>query len=153
MKKLIEQIMKFGIIGVIATVVDWGIYALLVEIYGATDIGKGAISLRDWKMIATTVSFSGGVVVNYLASMKYVFERRDDMSRVKEFIIFLALSIVGLWINVRIIDGLEGIIEWFATWPAIIYRFAYMIPKVVATAIVLVWNFVTRKIFLEKKQG
>ena len=41
MKKLIEQIMKFGIIGIIATIVDWGIFALLVELYGATEFWTG----------------------------------------------------------------------------------------------------------------
>lgn len=151
MKKLVEQIMKFGIIGVIATIVDWGIFVLLVEMYGITDFLKEVISLANWKVVATVISFSVAVVVNYVASMKYVFERRDDMSRTKEFVIFLGLSIIGLGLNVLIIIGLEGIIKWFATWPAIIYRFAYMIPKVVATSVVLVWNFVTRKIFLEKK--
>lgn len=143
--------MKFGIIGIIATIVDWGIFALLVELYGATDIWTEVISLKNWKVVATVISFSVSVVVNYVASMKYVFERRDDMSRIKEFVIFLGLSIIGLGINVLIIICLEGTIKWFATWPAIIYRFAYMIPKVVATSVVLVWNFVTRKIFLEKR--
>lgn len=143
--------MKFGIIGIIATIVDWGIFALLVELYGATELWTEVISLENWKVVATVISFSVSVVVNYVASMKYVFERRDDMSRTKEFVIFLGLSIIGLGINILIIIGLEGIIKWFASWPAIIYRFAYMIPKVVATAVVLVWNFVTRKIFLEKK--
>lgn len=152
MKKLIEQIMKFGIIGVIATIVDWGIFALLVELYGVADILANAISLENWKVVATVISFSVSVVVNYVASMRYVFERREDMSRTKEFVTFLGLSIIGLGINVLIIVGLEGIVKWFATWPAIISRFAYMVPKVVATAVVLVWNFVTRKIFLEKKQ-
>lgn len=153
LKKLIEQVMKFGIIGVIATIVDWGIFALLVEFYGITNISADVISLKSWKVLATVISFSVSVVVNYIGSMKYVFERRDDISRVKEFVIFLVLSIIGLGINVLIIVGLDGIVKWFATWPAVITRFAYMVPKVVATLVVLVWNFVTRKIFLEKKQG
>lgn len=151
LKKLIEQFIKFGIIGAIATVVDWGIYAIMVEIYGAADSISGIMTLSNWKILATIVSFSFAVVVNYLCSMKYVFERRDDMNRVKEIVIFFVLSIIGLGINILIIDGLEGIEEWFKTWPAIIYRFAYMIPKVIATMVVLVWNFVSRKIFLEKK--
>lgn len=151
LKKLIEQFIKFGIIGAIATVVDWGIYAIMVEIYGAVDSLSGIMTLSNWKILATVMSFSVAVVVNYIGSMKYVFERRDDMNRVKEIVIFFVLSIIGLGINVLIIYGLEGIEEWFKTWPAIIYRFAYMIPKVIATMVVLVWNFVSRKIFLEKK--
>ena len=119
--------------------------------YGASAVLAGAVGLKTWKTIATIISFSVSVVVNYIGSMKYVFERRDDMSRTKEFIIFLVLSIIGLIINVIIIRALDGIDSYFKDWPAIISRFAYMIPKVIATLVVLVWNFVSRKLLLEKK--
>ena len=151
MKKLIEQIVKFGVVGIVATIVDWAIFAILVEVYGASAVLAGAVGLKTWKTIATIISFSVSVVVNYIGSMKYVFERRDDMSRTKEFIILLVLSIIGLIINVIIIRALDGIDSYFKDWPAIISRFAYMIPKVIATLVVLVWNFVSRKLLLEKK--
>ena len=138
MKKLIEQIVKFGVVGVVATIIDWVLFAILVELYGASDIFAGVMGLKTWKTIATIISFSVSVVVNYIGSMKYVFERRDDMSRTKEFLIFLVLSIIGLIINVIIIRSLDGIDSYFKNWPAIISRFAYMIPKVIATLVVLV---------------
>ena len=37
--------------------------------------------------------------MNYLLSMKYVFVRRDDLSRKKEFTIYLILSVIGLGLN------------------------------------------------------
>ena len=151
MKKLIEQIVKFGVVGVVATIIDWVLFAIRVELYGASDIFFFFFFLKTWKTIATIISFSVSVVVNYIGSMKYVFERRDDMSRTKEFLIFLVLSIIGLIINVIIIRSLDGIDSYFKNWPAIISRFAYMIPKVIATLVVLVWNFVSRKLLLEKK--
>lgn len=147
-----EQIVKFGIIGIIATLVDWILYAILVEMYGVTSLAAMGITLKSWKKKSTIISFSISLILNYICSMKYVFERREDMSRTREFVIFLVLSIIGLRINVLIIDLLDGVEQWFENWPALIYHFAYMVPKVVATAVVLVWNFVTRKIFLEQKR-
>lgn len=151
MKKLLEQIVKFGVVGIIATIVDWAIYAVLVPLHDASSGLSDAMDIKTWETISAIISFSVSVVVNYIASMKYVFERRDDMSRMREFIIFLILSIIGLGINICIIRGLHGIQEVFETWPAFFARFAYMVPKVIATLIVLVWNFVTRKLLLEKK--
>lgn len=153
MKKLIEQIVKFGVIGVIATIVDWGIYAVLVPIHGANSGLSGGMDIKTWETVCAVISFSVSVVVNYIGSMKYVFERRDDMSRVREFTIFLILSIIGLIINIGIIRGLHGLQKVFETWPAFFARFAYMVPKVIATFVVLVWNFVSRKLTLEKREA
>lgn len=151
MKKLLEQIVKFGVVGIIATIVDWGIYAVLVPIHGASSGLSDLMDIKTWETVCAIISFSVSVVVNYIASMKYVFERRDDMSRLREFTIFLILSIIGLVINICIIRGLHDIQKVFETWPTFFAYFAYMVPKVIATVIVLVWNFVTRKLLLEKK--
>ncbi|MBQ3601715.1 MAG: GtrA family protein [Lachnospiraceae bacterium] len=138
MKKLIEQIVKFGIVGIIATLIDMGLLMFLKEIFHMNS------------EIAAAISFSVSVVFNYIFSMKYVFERKDDMSRKKEFIIFVVLSIIGLGINQGIMIGLKGRLE-FLSAVAFLYRFEYMIRKVVATVVVLIWNFVSRKILIEKK--
>ena len=129
MKKLISQFMKFGIVGVIAFVIDYGFMVLLTEVFGVP------------YLISTTVSFIISVIFNYLASMRFVFKRKDDMSRRREFIIFVVLSVIGLVIN-----------DVFM-WLMVDFLFIdYRISKIVVTFIVAVWNFVTRKIFLEAKE-
>ncbi len=126
MKKLIAQFMKFGIVGVLAFIIDYGLMILLTEAFGVPYLAS------------TTISFIVSVVFNYVASMRYVFKRKDDMSRRREFIIFVALSVIGLVIN--------DVFMWLMTDQLFIdYRFS----KIVVTFIVAVWNFVTRKIFLE----
>ncbi|MCR4802723.1 MAG: GtrA family protein [Lachnospiraceae bacterium] len=157
MKKLMAQIIKFGIVGVVATVVDWCIYALLVKLYGVGPFAglTDVMPERNWNLVATTISFSVSVIVNYIGSMMFVFERRDDMSRTKEFTIFMILSIMGLGLNILIIYVMDPVVkpleDLFAPI-AFIKSLIFMVPKVVATFLVLVWNFVTRKMFLEKKE-
>ncbi len=129
MKKLISQFMKFGIVGVIAFVIDYGFMVLLTEVFGVP------------YLISTTLSFIISVIFNYFASMRFVFKRKDDMSRRREFIIFVVLSVIGLVIN-----------DVFM-WLMVDFLFIdYRISKIVVTFIVAVWNFVTRKIFLEAKE-
>ena len=63
---------------------------------------------------------------------------REGMSRRREFIIFVVLSVIGLLIN----DALM----WAGTE---FVSLDYRLVKVLATCVVMIWNFVTRKIFLE----
>lgn len=125
MQKLLAQIMKFGVVGVIATVIDFGIMNLL-------HYGLGLNIL-----IANTSGFIISLIFNYLASMKYVFAHKEGMSR-REFIIFVVLSVIGLVLNDGIVLTLNAGLGLEAN-----------IAKICATALVMVYNFVTRKIFLE----
>lgn len=126
MKKLFAQIMKFGVVGVIAFIIDYGLLALLTEVFGAN------------YLISATISFTASVIFNYLASMRYVFTHKEGMSRRREFVIFVALSAAGLVINNA------------CMWAGVeLLGVHYLITKIGATFIVMVWNFVTRKIFLD----
>lgn len=126
MGKLIAQIMKFGVVGVVATVIDFGVMNLLYYVLGL-DI-----------LVANTAGFVISLVFNYLASMKYVFAHKEGMSRKREFVIFVVLSVIGLVLNDGIVLALKGGLGLEAN-----------IAKVCATVLVMVYNFVTRKIFLE----
>ena len=69
MKKLVAQIMKFGVVGVIAFVIDYGLLALLTEAFGVN------------YLVSATISFTVSVMFNYVASMRYVFTHKEGMSR------------------------------------------------------------------------
>lgn len=130
MRKLIEQIMKFGVVGIIAFVIDFGVMVFLTEVFGIDPV------------ISATVSFIISVIFNYAASMRYVFSHREGMSRTREFVIFVVLSAIGL--------GINDLLIWAGTDLA---SFDYRLVKIFATAVVMVWNFVTRKIFLEGEES
>ena len=126
MQRLIQQIMKFGIVGVLAFIIDYGLMVALTELVGLAPVASA------------TVSFIVSVVFNYVASMRFVFSHKEGMSKQREFVIFVVLSVIGLLIN----DGLM----WAGTE---LVAIDYRIVKIGATAVVMVWNFVTRKLFLD----
>ena len=127
MKKLIIQLIKFGIVGVIATLIDLAVLMVLKEILDL-DV-----------LAASAVAFSVSVIVNYILSMLFVFESSGN-SKVKEFLVFVVLSIGGLLLN--------QFIMWIGTEIMTAY---YLWVKAFALVFVPIYNFITRKIFLEKK--
>lgn len=133
MKKLIIQFMKFGVVGGIAFVVDYAIMVFLTEIFHIP------------YLVSSCVSFCVSVVVNYLLSMRYVFVSRDDIKKQTEFIGFIILSVIGLGINQLVMFLVADV------WLGDKIKRAYLIAKFIATFVVMIWNFISRKIFLEKK--
>lgn len=126
MKTLLAQLAKFGVVGVVATMIDFGVMNVLH--YGMhLDI-----------LIANTAGFIISLIFNYLASMKFVFEHREGMSRRREFAIFVVLSIIGLLLNDGIVVALNKGLALEAN-----------LAKIAATALVMIYNFITRKIFLD----
>lgn len=149
MKKLIEQIFKFGIVGAVCFLIDYGVGIVTLNISMAI-AGESYFELCS--MIGSALGFIVSVIANYLLSFKFVFERKDDMDRKAEFSIFLILSIIGLGINQLIIWICVGpIYGGVATLQELLsYNLAYTAAKIIAAAIVMVYNFITRKVFLSK---
>lgn len=128
LKKLMPQIIKFGVVGGMAFFIDYGLLLFFTDICGI------------WYLLSSFLSYSISTVFNYWASMKFVFKGKEDMGKGKEFTIFVTLSLMGLGVNQV---GMWGFVDGFG----MDYKWA----KIIVTAIVMVWNFITRKIFLEEK--
>lgn len=125
MKKLINQILKFGVVGGIAFVIDYGILFILAKVIGLNEL------------LSAAISFIISLTFNYFLSTKWVFEAKKQTP--KEVIIFVLLSVVGLGINELLIYlGTKKL------------GIDVMIVKLFATAIVMVYNFITRKLIIEK---
>ena len=104
-------------------------------------------------LIGSVAGFTVSVIANYILSFKFVFERKEDMNKKVEFITFVVLSLIGMLLNSFLIWIVVGPIYGgnVALQQNIGHNLIYTIAKVFSTAIVMVYNFVTRKIFLEKK--
>ena len=128
MKKLIAQIFKFGVVGGTAFLIDYGVMIALIELCGIN------------YLISSGISFVVSVIYNYILSVRWVFEVDENGDKRKEFVIFIVLSLIGL--------GLNQLLMW--VFVSMIHIF-YMVAKIIVTAIVMLYNFITRKLFLEKK--
>lgn len=119
----IKQLCSFGIVGVVAFLIDYGIMNILYTKLGCT------------LLIANTCGFIISTIVNYILSKKHVF----DMKTSNAFIKFTILSVLGLLINnmtmILCIDCM---------------KFVTLMAKIIATGVCMIWNFVTKKALLEK---
>ena len=128
MRKLIEQMIKFGFVGFLCFFIDYGIMVLLTEVAGIV------------YLVSSACSFTVSVIVNYILSVTFVFETDKEKSRIKEFIVFVFLSIIGL--------GINQLCMWFGVE---LLHISYLIVKIGATAVVMVYNIISRKLIIERK--
>ena len=127
-RKLLLQIFKFLFVGGLAFLIDYVSLIICKEIFQLSTL------------LASAIAFTISVIVNYILSVTWVFEVDETKSKKQNFIIFIVFSILGLIIT-----------EIIMYLGSDVLKISYLIVKIVATAIVMVFNFVTRKIFLEKK--
>ena len=78
-----------------------------------------------------------GVIVNYILSIRYVFDRREDMSRKREFTIFAVLSAIGL-----------GLTDLFMFVGVAFLSIGYQAMKLISTFMVTWYNYFSRRKFL-----
>ena len=125
-KDLFNKIIRFSIVGGIATLIDF-IFLYIFKEFLNMDV-----------IIANTLSFIISVTYNYIASIIWVFDVNKDKNKKIQFILFILFSIFGLVLNNIILYILTDIFNMY-----------YLISKVVATLFVMIFNFITRKRFLE----
>ncbi len=125
-RKLLIQIFKFAIVGGTAFVIDF------VFLYVFREFCHFPV------LVSNTLSFCISVIYNYIASVKWVFDVNKEKDAKKQFVIFIVFSVIGLILN--------NVIMWITVDFLSIY---YLLAKIIATIIVMIFNFVTRKIFLE----
>lgn len=130
MKQLINQIFRFGIVGVISFLIDYSIFWILHD------------QMSVYYLFANACSFSISVIVNYILNLKFVFQSSENSNKTKEFITYIILNIIGLGFNQFIMKVCVGYL-----------RITPMISKIIATGIVMIYNFISRKILIEKNNS
>ncbi|MCI8763204.1 MAG: GtrA family protein [Lachnospiraceae bacterium] len=126
MERILKQIIHFSIVGGLTTGLDFILLALLTEI------------VKIPYYISNIFSFSVSLIINYLLSIHYVFLQKNNHSKIKNIFSFFGLSIIGLIINQIILVLLTQRLGVF-----------YVFSKVISTGIVMMWNFISKKIYFE----
>lgn len=131
------QLVKFGIVGLLNTAIDFGILnfgSALTGIYS----GTGIITIN-------IISFSVAVINSYFWNRLWVFDKSGRI-HFKEFLQFLVVSFIAIVINSAIVFGITTFAPFGGVTPAVLENIA----KIIATVVSLVWNFLGYKFFVFK---
>ena len=136
---LIKEFIRYALVGGIAFLADFGTLTLFEEVI----LGQES----RWQIfISTAAGFVVGIVINYILSLVFVFRADDNKNSGKsarDFLVFTLVGIIGLGIT-------EGLMHLGVN----VLHFHYMITKIVTAGIVLIWNYIGRKIFVfGRKKG
>lgn len=120
---------RYCFVGGIAFVVD---YLACAAVF--TLLGEGTVST----VAGTTAGFIFGLITNFLLSKKFVFTENAKTGAKGEFLWYTIIGIVG-W-------GLSVLLMMVCTdW---LFSMNQYIAKIIVAVIVLVYNFLARKILL-----
>ena len=138
-KKKLTEIIRFAISGGVCFLIEFALLVLLRDTCGLDTL------------VATPIAFTVSVIVNYLFCVKWVFPDAGKQGN-KARIAFFISSIMGLFLN----EGLMWLFRVLFGEDAVVitvFGFAvtmYMVNKVLATLIVMVWNYITKRYILKK---
>ncbi len=141
---------KFFIVGLLGTVVDFGLFNLFYNILGLP------------QALSNAMSFTAALLHNYAWNLFWIYPETRGQGMGRKFLIFLAVSSVGLLLNTGILLAtdnwvlgekglLAGLVAPVAAFINIPHSaFSSNIAKAFATGIVLFWNFAANRLWTFK---
>ena len=120
------RFIKFGMVGVINTLVNWIIFFILN-------------ALGMYYILANIIAYILGTVNSYLWNTLWVFKYKDKAST-ETTIKFIILNLIGLGLNTGILDVLVDLCN--------LNKF---IGLVTTTAIVMIINYIVNKLWVFSK--
>jgi putative flippase GtrA len=140
-RKEVIRFLKFAVVGTLGAVIDFGTLNLLIQLAGFP------------KVLANTCSFTAAVISNFIWNRVWVYPETRGEPFTKQFVQFVLVNVVGLGINTIIFYGSD---RWLLGEAGLLagpvgalalsigmshFDFAYNGAKILATAVVLFWNF------------
>lgn len=167
-KSIWWELFRFVVVGIVATLVDFVVELGVVQAFGFTDWNTYSWGSYAIWAIAVTVGFLVSTLVNYLLSFIWVFQNVDKKKTKrsgKNLALFTFLSFIGLLLGIGLqllgnwtVDVLWGIDLGDLTTGFIdnlttdtVTALAFCAVFVIKTAVTMVYNFVSRKLFIFKK--
>ena len=125
------QFFRYCFVGGIATVVEGGAH-WLIQHFAFREQGGFYV------FIAQTIAFVLGLTANFILSKLFVFQEKSEKTNAAgEFAAYGVIGVVGLGIKWLMLWLFSSCLGWY-----------YMLVWLVATIIVLIWNYAARKVIL-----
>ncbi|EPY09444.1 GtrA family protein [Paenibacillus alvei] len=122
---IILQFLKYGVIGIVGTILQSGTLILLVEFF-------------KWEpIISTIIGFIFSLTFSYFANVRWTFP--STCNQIQVFIKYFVVSILGLLLNITV---MYLIVYIFELW--------YLIGQMIVIILVPVFNFTLNKLWAFK---
>lgn len=132
------KIFMYLLVGGSAAILEWCLFALFFHILTL----EGVFSLQTQRvLLATTLAFATSTLYHYILCNRFVFDSGSRYQRGKEVSLVFLVSTIGL--------GWNLLLMWIFTSPAIL-GLNPVLSKILASAIVTVWNYLSRKKWIFK---
>jgi putative flippase GtrA len=138
-KKEVTRFIKFGIVGIIGSVIDFGVSNLLTNAFGVLFL------------ISSIISFTLAVINNFILNRLWTYPETRKNPIAKQLIQFVIVSCIGLAIRVPLLAVMEKVFISLAekTIPNV------LTPTIVGQnlalafviGVVLLWNFFINRIW------
>ena len=130
------KIFMYLLVGGSAAILEWTLFYIFFRLLTA----GGVFSLQTQRVLAaTTMAFATSTLYHYILCNRFVFD--SGYQRGKEVSLVFLVSTIGL--------GWNLLLMWLFTSPVIL-GLNPMLSKIMASAIVTVWNYVSRKKWIFK---
>lgn len=131
--QLAKKFVKFGVVGASGAIIDFGLTALCKGILGVPEL------------LANAIGFTLAATSNYFLNRVWTW-RSTSKSVGIEYAKFFFVSLIGLGLNSLIVFLLKDV----SIIPCLVdttLDWNFWVAKVIATAVVMVWNFLANNFF------
>lgn len=136
-KQLIGEFLRYAVVGGVSFLVDTGVMTAIKEVFFRESCTPGQMAL------CVALGFIAGLAANYLLSSLFVFRSAEQKKTGRNWrafglyclvgLIGFGLTELGMFLGVKLV-GSSGL------W--------YILVKCFVAGLVLIWNYVGRKIFV-----
>ncbi len=141
-KKELARFIRFGIVGTIGSIVDFGFLNLLTLVFNVPFL------------VSSVISFSLAVVNNFILNRIWTFSGSRKEPITKQLLQFGLVSVIGLLIRTPLLAWLEKVLvpmaeKFFPNFltPTII---AHNVSLAIAIGVVLLWNYFANRFWTFK---
>lgn len=126
----IKRFIKFLFVGGMGFAIDFGVFNVLIQI----------VHFEVW--MANPISFGMAVINNYLWNRYWIYPETRDQRKREQLPTFFVVSVLGLAINTGVlVVSLPFFAALLTSFGLVIDHGAENLAKVLATGVVLFWNF------------
>ena len=120
---VLGQILRFGVVGGLNTLVDYGTFNLLVVVFGLNPVA------------ANPISVAAGITNSFIWNKRWTFASGDWHRWYRQAAVFVIVSVIGLVIN----TGGLSLLLYLTGAESVL---AVNLQKLAASVVSLTWNFI-----------